>query len=502
MDQVFSRFSLALGKSNAHTLSEFINVIRGAYTPTPDVKELTATFDMHAWLQPHLHDMSGVTQPHQFLFSRDPAAACGTSVVSQEFSNTPPRPKQVVLKSLPTTPPMLRGGRKLFHRSQKAGGSDGQSERDFLDMEKQLQDFFETYDFPSSSRDEWRLTIESIRKKEAHQLRELPDGYFWPLSFEDLRDMCDEEHEEVDTEEVQAADLRQRALAHARMREENRFQGMMCGPGIRYKSTEPQHATRGNIVVIRNKTTLPESLLLGKYESLFSIGKVRLISLASVDLQRLVVPPSPTPLPRPHSVCSNMGTHTPASVFLKVVSSVANNKRKRDRPPEESCDEPRTRKVIYYEPYVCGEDGERPLWLHNLEVGDGKGIDSNWPSVVSMQWREIKQLPLATFEALHQEAQPGFRCPEQQIDRNFLKSGFAVAKLKKGWEQTLEIDAFTYVCEMTSSEMGEGKRGGNAPIDFDTETQMELKAMAFSTEDGHWEYVGDFDFSPAELNAR
>lgn len=278
VDQVFSRFSLALGRNNAHTLTEFIHVIKAAYNPSPVVKELPGTFDMQAWLLPHLNDMQGVTLPHQFLFSKDPSAACGSSVVCFEFSNTPPQPKQEVLKSLPTTRPVLRGGRKLFHRSERAGGSSAQADRDFNDMERQLQTFFETYAFPSSSREEWRFTVEALKKKQVMPSRNLPIGYFWPLSVDDVRERC-KDYREDDSEELQAANVRQLALAQARMREQNRFQGMMCGPGIRYKSTEPQHATLGNIVVIRNQVALPESLLLGKYESLFSIGKVRLLSL-------------------------------------------------------------------------------------------------------------------------------------------------------------------------------------------------------------------------------
>jgi hypothetical protein len=501
VDQVFSRFSLALGRNNAHTLSEFVHIIQAAYTPSPVVKELPGTLDMQAWLLPHLNSIRDVTKPHQFLFSKDPSAECGSSVVCQEFCNTPPQPKVEVLTSLPTTRPLLRGGRKLFHRSQQAGGSSAQADRDFIDMEKQLQTFFETYDFPSSSREEWRLTVESLKKKEASASKNLPTGYFWPLSAKDVRDRCKDDSED-DSAELQAANLRQRALAHARMREVNRFQGMMCGPGIRYKSTEPEHATLGNIVVIRNHVALPESLLLGKYESLFSIGKVRLPAfmkrLCLLDyIRRLATHPC-YPLVNFQLVYSS-------ELMSQVVSS-GPNKRKRDQPGGESSDEPRTRKVLYYEPYVTGKGGaDRPLWLHNLEAGDGERVDSSWDSVVTMQWRPIKQLPLATFEGLnHLDGQEDFRCPETQIDRDFMGTGQAVAKLKNGWEQTLEIFSFAYVCELTSAEKGRGRKkgDGDATINFDAETQLELTAMVFEAEDGHFEYIGDHTFSPDELGIR
>ena len=78
-----------------------------------------------------------------------------------------------------------------------------------------------------------------------------------------------------DTHEPEVLDTRARALAHARILEQNRFVGMLCGPGIRFNSTDPSHATLGNVVVIRNDVELPEHLLLGRYESSLSIGKVR-----------------------------------------------------------------------------------------------------------------------------------------------------------------------------------------------------------------------------------
>ena len=179
------------------------------------------------------------------------------------------------------------------------------------------------------------------------------------------------------------------------------------------------------------------------------------------------------------------------------------NKRKRDQPGGEPSDEPRTRKVLYYEPYVPGKGGvDQPLWLHNLEARDGERVDSSWDSVVTMQWREIKQLPLATFEGLHHlDGQADFRCPEHQIDRDFMNTGRAVAKLKNGWEQTLEIFSFAYVCELTSAEKGKGKRKGDT-INFDAATQLELKAMVFQAEDGHFEFVGDHPFSLDELEIR
>lgn len=198
-------------------------------------------------------------------------------------------------------------------------------------------------------------------------------------------------------------------------------------------------------------------------------------------------------------------SHSPLLCPPQVVSS-GPNKRKRDQQGADSSDEPRTRKVLYYEPYVRGKGGaDRPLWLHNLEAGEGERVDSSWDSVVTMQWREIKQLPLATFEALHhQDGQADFRCPENQTDRDFMNTGRAVAKLKKGWEQTLDIFSFAYVCELTSAEKGKRKRKGDgeATINFDAATQVELKAMVFEAEDGHFEFVGDHQFSPDELGIR
>jgi hypothetical protein len=261
-------------------VSEFLNVIRAAYTPTPDVQELAGTLDIRAWLLPHLNKLKGVTLPHHFLFSKDPSAACGSSVVCQEFSNTRSLPKQELLKSMPSEKPVLRGGRQLFHRSQEAGGSSAQADRDFDAMEAQLQSFYATYDFPLASRNEWRRLIADIKALEVDPPMDLPDEFWWPVSKEEVRARCNVVDDD-DTNEPELQDTRARALAHARILEENRFVGMLCGPNIRFKSTDPSHATLGNIVVIRNDIEIPDHLLLGKYETLFSIGKVRICSVPS-----------------------------------------------------------------------------------------------------------------------------------------------------------------------------------------------------------------------------
>ena len=58
------------------------------------------------------------------------------------------------------------------------------------------------------------------------------------------------------------------------------------------------------------------------------------------------------------------------------------------------------------------------------------------------------------------------------------------------------------MCELSAAEKGKarGKRGGEATINFDTTTQIELKSIVFEAADGHLEWIGDFDFSPEELS--
>lgn len=175
------------------------------------------------------------------------------------------------------------------------------------------------------------------------------------------------------------------------------------------------------------------------------------------------------------------------------------------RPRDDSSDEPPTRSVIYYEPYVSGEDGiDRPLWLHNRVAGVGKEVDSTWPSVVTMQWREIKQLPLATFKAMQHPdpEQPHSNIPDSQIDPDFMNAGHPVVKLKHGWRQSLGISSFAYVCELSAAEKSRarGKRGGGATINFDTATQVELRSIVFEAADGHLEWIGDYNFSAEELS--
>ena len=45
IDQIFSMFSKKLGRNDAFTLEEMMSIVKEAYTPTPEVCHLKATYD-------------------------------------------------------------------------------------------------------------------------------------------------------------------------------------------------------------------------------------------------------------------------------------------------------------------------------------------------------------------------------------------------------------------------------------------------------------------------
>ncbi|XP_068687066.1 uncharacterized protein [Montipora foliosa] len=68
IDQMFSRISVALARSDAVTLDDLISVIRDAYNPTPIVCSVENIYDVKSWLRPYVATLKHHTSPHAFRF--------------------------------------------------------------------------------------------------------------------------------------------------------------------------------------------------------------------------------------------------------------------------------------------------------------------------------------------------------------------------------------------------------------------------------------------------
>eukprot|EP00873_Tetraselmis_striata_P027805 jgi/Tetstr1/448069/TSEL_035368.t1 len=56
VDQIFSRISLALSRSSAYTIEAFLDLVAKAFSPTPEIAELSFSLDFSEWLRPHFQD--------------------------------------------------------------------------------------------------------------------------------------------------------------------------------------------------------------------------------------------------------------------------------------------------------------------------------------------------------------------------------------------------------------------------------------------------------------
>lgn len=71
IDQCFSCFSRWLDKHRAYTLEDMMEGFEKCYTPRPTSILLEDIFDFKSWITPHLNDLTGHQDPHQFRISRD-----------------------------------------------------------------------------------------------------------------------------------------------------------------------------------------------------------------------------------------------------------------------------------------------------------------------------------------------------------------------------------------------------------------------------------------------
>jgi hypothetical protein len=70
IDQMFSRFSIALGNTNTESPQHLEERLSRAYKPHPDVTYVQNTVDFKTWITPYLLNIGGHKPPHTFKFHR------------------------------------------------------------------------------------------------------------------------------------------------------------------------------------------------------------------------------------------------------------------------------------------------------------------------------------------------------------------------------------------------------------------------------------------------
>ena len=184
VDQVFSRISARLAKVNCYTLETFVAVVAEAYTPAPRVEPLSETIDFQAWLSPFFYkDVTGITEPHQFLISRSEdlkTFPTGTCIRASKYSNTPLKDPFSILKSLPTGIPFVKAGRPLFHRH---GGTDDKFAADYEAFRKQILNI-KMYEH---QRESWNNLLSNIEVMQSAPAKEY--ACWWPESKQEVREL-------------------------------------------------------------------------------------------------------------------------------------------------------------------------------------------------------------------------------------------------------------------------------------------------------------------------
>lgn len=432
VDQLFSRVSLALSRAAAFCLEVFLDIVRWAFTPKPNVQELSVTLDFSKFFsssfQKVIEDMSTA---HRFEFTRSSDAATGAVLRTALWSDTPLKEPCEIIAKLPSGTPEIRAGRPLLYARTDTGKiPDAARLQKYLDdfdgTRAYLEKLAEEWDFDIGTRQSWASLLDDIDEKQRQPA--YPFDGFWPsspseaaefikdLAVDNPRDEAPTIHPAIPSDAEIDRQVRQKVSS-----EEEAFRGVYAGDRVRlHDNTSPEDAKETNLVVVdisdvdrdENETAPPT---LGKWESHFLVGVVK-------------------------------------------------GSRKKPIPADKVL-------VIAYEPYVVGKDGAplMPLWLH-ARMNSTQAIDTSWEAVVKLPWKRIGAVPLDYAQALHVAEHK-----KAGKFRNAVKSYFnqtcdvVPIDKKKGYLQTQPRERCVYVVSTSAEE-----RHHNGTISFSPDTIHEL----------------------------
>eukprot|EP00873_Tetraselmis_striata_P037095 jgi/Tetstr1/457359/TSEL_043962.t1 len=244
--KIFSRISLALSRSSAYTIEAFLGLVAKAFSPTPEIAELSFCLDFSEWLRPHFQNhIQDISKPHKFELTRDDAAASGGSLRTALWSNTPLSEPVQILKSAPIGTPEIRAGRPLLYAlcdKKKPGVVKVQRYLDDFKKKEEVDDFLREHG--QTAPGEARHTMAT----------------------------------NADLNNAEAARVEAEVRAQV-LQDDSAFRGVHAGAKERlHDNTSPSDAKGTNLVVIdvfdvHEEDKSPETL--GDWESRFVIGLVK-----------------------------------------------------------------------------------------------------------------------------------------------------------------------------------------------------------------------------------
>eukprot|EP00873_Tetraselmis_striata_P008677 jgi/Tetstr1/428941/TSEL_018917.t1 len=265
VDQIFSRISLALSRSSAYTIEAFLDLVAKAFSPTPEIAELSFSLDFSEWLRPHFQDhIQDISNPHKFEFTRDDAAASGGSLRTALWSNTPLSEPVQILKSAPTGTPEIRAGRPLLYALCDKKKPDAVKVRRYLDDFKKVRSYITDlavqWHFSPVERESWKNLLDDL-----DEMQTAPSAAFsgfWPQRKEEVDDFLREHGQtapaearhtmatNADLNNAEAARVEAEVRAQV-LQDDSAFRGVHAGAKERlHDNTSPSDAKGSNLVVI------------------------------------------------------------------------------------------------------------------------------------------------------------------------------------------------------------------------------------------------------------
>eukprot|EP00873_Tetraselmis_striata_P009575 jgi/Tetstr1/429839/TSEL_019706.t1 len=265
VDQIFSRISLALSRSSAYTIEAFLDLVAKAFSPTPEIAELSFSLDFSEWLRPHFQDhIQDISKPHKFEFTRDDDAASGGSLRTALWSNTPLSEPVQILKSAPTGTPEIRAGRPLLYALCDKKKPDAVKVQRYLDDFKKVRSYITDlavqWHFSPVERESWKNLLDDL-----DEMQTAPSAAFsgfWPQRKEEVDDFLREHGQTVPAEARHTmatnADLNNAEAARVEaevraqvLQDDSAFRGVHAGAKERlHDNTSPSDAKGSNLVVI------------------------------------------------------------------------------------------------------------------------------------------------------------------------------------------------------------------------------------------------------------
>eukprot|EP00873_Tetraselmis_striata_P006435 jgi/Tetstr1/426699/TSEL_016969.t1 len=440
--KIFSRISLALSRSSAYTIEAFLDLVAKAFSPTPEIAELSFSLDFSEWLRPHFQDqIQDISKPHKFEFTRDDAAASGGSLRTALWSNTPLSEPVQILKSAPTGTPEIRAGRPLLYALCDKKKPDAVKVQRYLDDFKKVRSYITDlavqWHFSPVERESWKNLLDDL-----DEMQTAPSAAFsgfWPQRKEEVDDFLREHGQtapaearhtmatNADLNNAEAARVEAEVRAQV-LQDDSAFRGVHAGAKERlHDNTSPSDAKGSNLVVIdvsdvHEEDKCPETL--GDWESRFVIGLVK---------------------------------------------------------SRETTEDTLT--VAVYEPFHADAKGKplMPLWLYAQTKGGKKPIDTSWEKCLTLPWKLVEAVPLSYAKAIHDASgsREVFNEDGTMVRKKWYGKSVQVVKTyaQTGWQISQPRNNCVHVMSTTPAQR---KPGG--VVKFNAATKKDLLELGMLNE--------------------